>query len=380
MAPRLEARSFLSKASDIASFYGFRPVRELEAAIPPQKRLRRVGSARSFEDVANVCVTCMAENASGPTLCFSVDSSPEHAPEGFAREVAEFGLSLVGSPSSLGDIVVLKTVATILRETGVRIENIRVGSLGDRESQARYVKELGLFVRKRAEHIPDQARAALFNDPLSLFSQSEDEVLRKIADEAPRALSFLSERSRSHLKEVLESLESLDVPYMLDERMPQDPRLPRLVFAVDIDGDNPLVVSVRGGRFDDYLRKVTGRKEGSGVRASIFFRKRGLDPRGAIVERTRSPKIYFVQLGTEAKLRALGVLEILRRARIPVYQSFETDRLGPQLAEAESLKVPYLIIMGHKEALEGAVIVRTVANRSQQVVPFPELPRFLKRV
>ena len=64
---------------------------------------------------------------------------------------------------------------------------------------------------------------------------------------------------------------------------------------------------------------------------------------------------------------------------IPTYN--ESENL-PNLihAVAENLKVPYIIIMGQKEALENAVIVRNMANRSQTVVPIPKLADYLKHL
>lgn len=370
--------TFLRKASDIASFYGFRPVRDLEGMVPRESRMKRAGASRSFEDVAHICVSCMVETTRTPVLCFSVDHAPSDAPKA-ERDLAGFNLQLIGSPSSVGDIVVLSTLMTILAEAGAPARAVRVNAFGDKDSQARFAKELALFVRKRAADIPEDVRHEGMKDPFSLMRLPREEVTRVMAD-APRPLSFLSERSRAHLKEVLENLERLNVPFSVDDTLLADERAPRLHFSVEVEGDHPLIAGVRGGRYDDYLRKVTGKKEGMGVRASIFFRKRGVRGTLPLPDIRRKAKVYFVQLGTQAKLKSLLVLEVLRQARIPVYQSFDADRLAHQLAEAEQLKVPYLLIMGHKEALESSVIIRTVANRSQEVVPVHLLPRVLGKL
>ena len=76
----------------------------------------------------------------------------------------------------------------------------------------------------------------------------------------------------------------------------------------------------------------------------------------------------------EARRRSLGVLEILRQAAIPVHQGLWYERIGDQMAAARDLATPYILIMGHKEAMEGTVIVREIATNSQESSPSPSSP------
>ena len=39
----------------------------------------------------------------------------------------------------------------------------------------------------------------------------------------------------------------------------------------------------------------------------------------------KKPKIYFIQIGFEAKLKSLSVIEVLRKAHIPIIQSLSVD-------------------------------------------------------
>jgi histidyl-tRNA synthetase len=94
----------------------------------------------------------------------------------------------------------------------------------------------------------------------------------------------------------------------------------------------------------------------------------------------KKPKIYFIQLGSEAKLKSLNIIEILRKAHIPIAQSLSKDSLGSQLAIAEKLSVPYALIFGVKEALDDSVIVRDMSNRSQETVKLKKLLEYLKEI
>ena len=91
-------------------------------------------------------------------------------------------------------------------------------------------------------------------------------------------------------------------------------------------------------------------------------------------------KFYLIQLGREAKIKTLHLIEMLRRERIPVYHFLGKDKLSAQLQGAESLHVGYLIILGHKEALEGTATVRNMQTRAQDTIPLANLPNYLKHI
>ena len=99
-----------------------------------------------------------------------------------------------------------------------------------------------------------------------------------------------------------------------------------------------------------------------------------------LVPQKKKLQVFFAQIGAEAKLKSLKIIEMLRQAHIHIHQSLSKDKISSQIAIAENMKIPFIIIMGQKEALENAVIVRNMANRSQEVVPVPKLADYLKRL
>jgi len=92
----------------------------------------------------------------------------------------------------------------------------------------------------------------------------------------------------------------------------------------------------------------------------------------------KKPKLFFIQLSFDAKLKSMEIIEVLRHARIPMAQSLSKDSLGAQLAIAEKLQVPYTLILGQKEALDNTVIVRDMNNRSQEIIAIPKLAEYIK--
>jgi histidyl-tRNA synthetase len=374
---RTAPASFLRHATDVASFYGFRPAREIER-MAANRLVKRVG-AHTFETVSHVSATRVAMRPGEPALAYYASPYPTHIPKNFLpRESGEFGLQVIGSGESLGEVVLLKTLSAIITEWGAAIERVRINATGDKDSQQRFLRELSVYTRKHMQSFDEPARADIAANPLSAYICPNDNV-KQLLSEGPRSVNFLSERSRIHFRSVLEHLENLGLPYELDDLLLGDERDPHISFAIDLEGADATIMAVMGGRYDDFIKKHSGRKEGVGVAASIFFRKRGAARSSFTAPlKASAPKIYFVQLGTRAKLQGLFVVDMLREAHIPVSQSFDTSHLSPQLVAARELGVPYMLIMGQREAIDGTIIVRSTQNSSQTIIQLAALPRFLK--
>jgi histidyl-tRNA synthetase len=374
---RLSPVSFLRHCADVASFYGFRPMREVEKGLGAR---RGRGGFHSFTTSTEACAARVtAERGSEPILAFYATTAPTHVPLGVSpREVGEFGMHVVGSQESLGEIVLLKTLFSIMNEWGGRVSAVRINALGDKDSKLRFERELSAYLRRHTNELDAFCKKAMGENVFSCFNCT-NEACRKLLAEGPRAINFLSEKSRGHFREVLEYIESLGLPYEVDDLLMGDDREPRVVFALELSDQDATVIAGVGGRYDEYIRKMTSKKDSAIVSASLFFRKKGVTRSNLPTQqKAHQPKIYFVQLGLRAKLQGLMVVDMLRAAQVPVAQSFDAQNLGTQLQCARDQGVKHLIIMGQREALDGTVIVRSMQNSSQTIVPLTTLPRFLK--
>lgn len=350
-------------------------LRQIEAKVGN----RRTQGVYSFVTAAGLCAAQAAARPQEPVLGFYATPSPTHVPPGVsARDVGEFGLQVVGTPESVGEIVLLKTITMVASEWGTPLVRVRVNALGDRDSQQRFGRELSGYLRRHLDQFDEQARRAILADPFSAYRIHSPEA-REVLEGGPRPMHFLSEKSRLHFRSVLEHLEHLGLPYELDDLLGGDERSPHIAFALDFKEGDTTLVGALGGRFDEYLRRESRRKDSVGVGASIYFRKKGTTKQNfAAAAPAVKPKIYFAQLGLRAKLEGLAVVDMLRAAHVPVLQSFDANRLSLQLSAAAQLGVPYLLIMGQREALDGTVIVRSTRNSSQNIISIGEVPKFLR--
>jgi len=215
---------------------------------------------------------------------------------------------------------------------------------------------------------------------------SKEAKTKEINQNAPDAISFLTPQAKKHFKEVIEYLDSMEITYVIDKNLVRGlSYYTHTVFEImeenPHDENEPLTLA-GGGRYD-YLGRVLGSKKDvpamgmaigvDRVIESSWYKK--LCPRIL-----KKPKMYFIQLGFEAKLKSLSIIEILRKAHVPIAQSLSKDSLGSQLGIAEKIGVPYALIFGQKEALDNTVIVRNMATRSQETIKLDKLLEYIKEL
>ena len=203
---------------------------------------------------------------------------------------------------------------------------------------------------------------------------------------APDAVSFLTGDSKKHFKQVLEYLEEMGVPYRINKNLVRGlSYYTHTVFEIieipEDEGLPPLTIA-GGGRYD-YLARMLGSKKdvpsmGVGIGVDRVIESPWYNR--PLPRVSKKPKMYFIQLGFEAKLKSLNVIEILRKAKIPIAQSLSKDSLGSQLAVAEKMGLHYAIIFGQKEAMENTVIVRDMTTRSQETVKISKLLDYVKNL
>lgn len=355
--------AFVAHAGSVAEYFGFSPARELDSR------------ERSFNFHKAAALADGRARPGEPVLAYYASASPAHLPHearaaAKPSELAEFGLIISGSDEPIAEILLLRTLTTILGEWGMPPARVRLNAMGDRDSKARFARELSAYLRKHHERLDDDCRRQSAHDPAAAY-RCPNAQCREVLAGGPRAMNFLSEKSRAHFREVLEHVEELSIPYELDDLLMGDERDSRILFALDAAGD--ALVGAFGGRYDDAKR---GKPLAA---ASILFRKGGAAAASlAEVRKRPAPKVYFIQLGLRAKMQGLSVVDTLRRAGVPMRQSFDARSLAPQIAAAKAAGVSHLIIMGAREALDRTVIIRAIDHSTQSIVPLKELPRALR--
>jgi histidyl-tRNA synthetase len=403
-------QGFFEKAQEVAIYYGFKPI---ETPILENEDIFTSSIGEGTDIVDKEMYTLKTKGGdflalrpehTAPLMRAYIEHGMQSTPQpvmfyhygpvfrhdkpqrGRYRQFYQFDLDSLGSDKSIMDALVIKAGMTILEEAGATNLSIDINSIGDKECRGNYIRELVGYYRKHITNLAPIDRERLKTNPLRILD-SKEEKTKEINAGAPDAISYLCVSCKKHFKEVLEYLEEMNIPYNINKNLVRGlSYYTRTVFEVYTEesgeGETIKTQVASGGRYDYLARQIGGKKDVPAVGFSIgadrvvmsaWYKK--LSPRIL-----KKPKIYFIQLGAEAKLKSLNIIEILRKAHIPITQSLSKDSLGSQLAVAEKLAIPYAIIFGVKEAIENSVIVRDMENRSQDTVKISKLLEYLKEL
>ena len=297
-------------------------------------------------------------------------------------------LEILGSSGPIAEAALIQAARAMLAEEGYSETCVEVNSVGDRDSIARFSRELTAYYRKNINDMTPECRQAFKRDPFELLS-SRDPACVALNERAPRAMDFLSEWSRHHLEEVLEYLEALDIPYRLNNSLIGNRSYcTETIFSIinaetgekaGRDGAARPRMLALGVRYNGLAKRLSMKKDIQGVGLSLLI-KDGDNGLRDSVKKIKRPIASFVQLGIESKLVSLAVVERLRLAKIPLYLSLAKDRLGAQVGAVEKYHTPYVIVIGKKEAVDKTAIVRRTDTYSQDTIPLDDLPDYMKKV
>ncbi len=303
--------------------------------------------------------------------------------KGRYRQFYQFDVDALGSEKSIVDALVIKTIYTILEEAGAKDLVVTINSIGDKDSRPSYLKELTNYYKKHIKDLPEIDQERLKTNPMRILDSKDPKTI-EINSGAPDPMNYLSTSGKKHFKEVLEYLDEMGIAYHIDKTLVRGlSYYTHTVFEIIEPQEDGSMITIAGGGRYDYLGKMIGSKKDIPAMGGSL----GMD---RIVERPwfknlaprimKKPKVYFIQVGFEAKLKSLNVIEILRKAHVPIAQSLSKDSLGAQLAVAEKSGVPYVIIFGQMEAVKNCVIVRNMETREQETVPLADLGAYIKQL
>lgn len=373
----IPAEELLNKARSVGQYYGFTPLIDITV----KKRGAKKPKAKYPDALALLTLDPVAETvASFLKQCQQAECAPSQrqplflwhtniAPGRKAQKKTTIQFHALGTDRALADAIIIRALMALTRDLYHEEPVVRINSMGDKETRARYTRELGNFFKKRAHTLPEECITCAKNN---VFEAAELAIAREYADELPAPTEHLSDASRKRFEDLLEYLEMTETPYELARN---------LISRGGVWNDTCFEVSVHGkrvawgSRYNDLTRH--------------FFPSSPFQATGAVFQvvsegvtkaQKRTPKIRFsfVHIGEEAKRLSIRLAEDFRKAHVPLMQDIGIESLTEQLALAERRESPYVLIMGRKEALENSVVLRNQNTKEEKTFPLEGLAERLK--
>lgn len=292
-------------------------------------------------------------------------------------------MHILGSSGSIAEATMIQMGLATLSKLGFKDLSVEINSMGDKESLSKFTRELNSIYRKNINDMSADDRQLLKSDPFDLLL-SGSKTAEKVNSIAPRFIDFLNENNRKHLEEMLEYMETLEIPYIINNQLIGSRLHPtETVFAIvqnqeNQDKKNPRILAI-GMRHSSLGKMMSLKRDIPGVSMFILAENENASLKKDL-KKVKKPIASFVQLGIESKLLSLKVIEKLREVNIPLKVSLAKDRLGAQVSSIEKFHAPYSLIMGKREAQDKSVIVRHQETYSQEIVHIDDLPEYMLKI
>ncbi|MHB8709994.1 MAG: His/Gly/Thr/Pro-type tRNA ligase C-terminal domain-containing protein [Minisyncoccota bacterium] len=373
----IPAEELLSKAGTIGQYYGFTPL----SALTARGRRRIHKDARYPDTLSGLALDPVAETvASFLKQARNIEPAPSPrqplfiwhtniTPGRTAPKKAIIQFHALGTDRALSDAVIIRALVALVRDLFREEPIVRINSMGDKETRARYARELTNFFKKRSETLPEDCVARAKEDA---FLAAELVIARECAEDLPAPTEQLSDASRKRFEDLLEYLEMTETPYELARN---------LISRGSVWNDTcfEIVAGGRrvawGSRYNDFTHHFFPSLPLSATGAVL-----AIASTGDVIKKAVNPRLHFsfVHIGDEAKRLSIRLAEDFKKARVSLTQDIGVESLTEQIHLAERRNSPYLLIMGRKEALEGSAILRNRQTQVETVLPLLGLVERLK--
>lgn len=279
-------------------------------------------------------------------------------------------LGFAGPDVDAEQILMLARLWKLLGLADIRLE---INSLGAGQERAAHREALIAYLEQHKASLDEDGLRRMYANPLRVLD-TKNPAMQEIAANAPRLLDFLGEASLAHFEGLKARLDDAGISYTVNPRLVRGLDYYNLtVFEWVTDRLGAQGTVCGGGRYDG-LVELLGGKPAPAVGFAIGM-ERLLDLWQQAGEESDQAEceVYIVHQGDSAARKALGLGEVLRDAGLAVIVHGGAASFKSQMKRADGSGARHAVILGDNELAAGVATVKTLADGSQQSIPFDEL-------
>ncbi len=305
----------------------------------------------------------------------------ERPQKGRYRQSYQANFETIGEEDPILDAQLIQLFFSISKSLGIKNLITQINSIGCSSCRPIYRKKLINFYRSRKKDLCSDCKKRYQQNPLRVLDCKNSKCI-EISEGAPQIIDHLCNDCHNHFKSVLEYLDEIEIPYILNSRLVRGlDYYTKTVFEIWPEDESGRQIALAGGGRYDGLVKLLGGKDVQGTGFAI-----GLDriinlmkEREIKIPSKARSLIFLIQLGEIGKKKSLKLFEDLRQAGLDVDNSFSRNTMRAQLKKADKQGARFTLILGQKEVLDGTIIIRDMNSSSQETVPLNKVVEKLKK-
>jgi len=301
----------------------------------------------------------------------------ERPQKGRYRQFYQIGAEVIGPPtagseSPARDAEILEMLATLLGRLGISGWTLQLNSIGCANDRAAYNQALRKALEPVAAKMCSDCQRRAVTNPLRVFDCKVPED-QPIIEKLPRISQYLDEPCRKHFAQVQGILESLGVPFVLNDRLVRGlDYYSRTAFEFTHGSLGAQNAILGGGRYDGLSESLGGPKA-PGIGFAIGEDRLVMSLKESTDAVVRKPDVYVAPLGAGMDREAARLARELRRHDVVVELGDETFRLKKSFETATKLGARFTLIVGENEVKADAFALKNLESGEQVTVPRAQL-------
>ncbi|MBM3925367.1 MAG: histidine--tRNA ligase [SAR202 cluster bacterium] len=285
------------------------------------------------------------------------------------RQHHQFGVEVLGDGDALVDAEVVQLAWSLMANLGLKDVSLVVNSIGDAQCRPGYIKELQAYYRGHFDKLCGDCKARLENNPLRLLDCKKP-ACQPLQESAPKSSEHLCEACRAHWEQFKGYMAALGISYSVDHKLVRGlDYYTRTVFEILPPVEGAQSTLLGGGRYDGLMEQLDGRPTpGVGFATGMERLILNLQRQEVAVPDEEKPKYMLAAMTPEAAQAGVRLAARIRERGAGVVMGGQGRSMRSQMRSANSMGVPYVVILGEDELKAGTVTVKDMASGEQRKV------------
>ncbi len=305
----------------------------------------------------------------------------ERPQKGRYRQFYQIGAEIIGPPSAgselpIRDAEVLDMLTALLDAVGLKGWTLYLNSVGCLNCRPAYNQALREALAGVKDEMCGDCQRRAETNPLRVLDckvAADQPIIEKL----PKIADYLDEGCREHFAQVRKILDTLEVPYQVNERMVRGlDYYTRTTFEFTHGELGAQSAVLGGGRYDGLSEQIGGPKA-PGIGFAIGEDRLVLALQAQLQQAVEPLKAFVIPLGAGMNRHALKLARELRAEGVTVDVGDESFRLKKSFETAEKLGAVFAILVGENEVQSDAFAVKQLKSGEQTTVSRAELLGYL---
>ena len=303
----------------------------------------------------------------------------ERPQKGRYRQFYQIDAEIFGVASPLVDVQLILMLVTLFDRLKVPDISAHINTLGCPQCRPAFKSALREMLISVSDRLCSDCIRRRDRNPLRVLD-CKVPACREALEEAPSILDHLCPECEDDFAEVRNSLDKLEVPYVIDKRLVRGlDYYARTTFEIQTGSLGAQSAVAGGGRYDGLVKELGGPQipaTGFAIGFDRLAEISGLKP----ADYCRKPDVFVAALGERSQSLAFEWICQLGLTGIGAEMDFSDKSLKSQMKRADRLGSSYVLILGDKELEEKTAILRNMENKEQVSVPLNDIIQTIKNM